>query len=35
MYHEEVLAKVKPLLEEGSPAMTWLVKSCEKIERNA
>ena len=34
-YHEEVLAKVKPLLEEGSPAMTWLVKSCEKIERSA
>jgi len=34
-YHEEVLSKVAPLLEEGSPAMKWLVKSCEKIERNA
>ena len=34
-YHEEVLAKVGPLLEEGSPAMKWLVKSCEKIERKA
>ena len=32
-YHEEVLSKVKPLLKEGSPAMDWLVKSCEKIER--
>jgi len=32
-YHEEVLEKVAPLLDEGSPAMTWLVKSCEKIER--
>ncbi|EJK55940.1 hypothetical protein THAOC_24261 [Thalassiosira oceanica] len=32
-YHEEVLAKVRPLLEEGTPAMDWLVKSCEKIER--
>lgn len=33
-YHEEVLAKVGPLLEEGTPAMDWLVKSCEKIERS-
>ena len=33
-YHEEVLEKVKPLLEEGSPAMNWLVKSCEKINRD-
>ncbi len=32
-YHEEVFMKVSPLLEEGSPAMNWLVKSCEKIER--
>ncbi|KAL9183192.1 hypothetical protein ACHAXT_004979 [Thalassiosira profunda] len=32
-YHEEVLAKVGPLLEDGSPAKAWLVKSCEKIER--
>ena len=32
-YHEEVLQKVGPLLEVGSPAMNWLVKSCEKIER--
>jgi Xaa-Pro aminopeptidase len=31
-YHEEVLQKVSPLLEEG-PALTWLVKSCAKIER--
>lgn len=34
-YHEEVLSKVAPLLEEGSPAMKWLVKSCGKIERKA
>ena len=33
-YHEEVLKKVAPLLEEGSPAMKWLVKSCEKISRH-
>ena len=33
-YHEEVLQKVKPLLEEGSAAMGWLVKSCEPIKRN-
>jgi len=32
-YHEEVFEKVSPLLEEGSPAMTWLTKSCAKIER--
>lgn len=32
-YHAEVLQKVAPLLEVGSPALTWLVKSCEKIER--
>lgn len=34
-YHAEVLEKVAPLLEEGSPAMTWLRKSCEKIERKS
>ena len=33
-YHQEVLEKVKPLLEEGSPAMEWLVKSCEPIKRD-
>jgi Xaa-Pro aminopeptidase len=33
-YHEEVLQKVAPLLEEGSPAMKWLAKSCEKISRH-
>jgi Xaa-Pro aminopeptidase len=33
-YHKEVLQKVAPLLEEGSPAMKWLVKSCEKISRH-
>eukprot|EP00560_Eucampia_antarctica_P008838 CAMPEP_0197827432 /NCGR_PEP_ID=MMETSP1437-20131217/4203_1 /TAXON_ID=49252 ORGANISM="Eucampia antarctica, Strain CCMP1452" /NCGR_SAMPLE_ID=MMETSP1437 /ASSEMBLY_ACC=CAM_ASM_001096 /LENGTH=674 /DNA_ID=CAMNT_0043428261 /DNA_START=448 /DNA_END=2472 /DNA_ORIENTATION=+ len=33
-YHEEVYAKVAPLLENDSPAMVWLKKSCEKIERN-
>jgi len=32
-YHEEVLKKVSPLLEPGSPAMAWLEKSCEKIDR--
>ena len=34
-YHEEVFQKVSPLLEEGSPAMKWLVKSCEKIDRQS
>lgn len=33
-YHEEVWAKVSPLLEEGSPAMAWLKKSCTKIDRS-
>lgn len=33
-YHEQVLEKVKPLLEEGTSAMEWLVKSCEPIKRN-
>lgn len=32
-YHAEVLAKVGPRLEVGSPAMAWLQKSCEKIDR--
>ena len=32
-YHSEVLKKVSPLLEEGSSALSWLVKSCSKIER--
>ncbi|KAL7557547.1 hypothetical protein ACA910_019258 [Epithemia clementina (nom. ined.)] len=32
-YHEEVLAKVGPLLPKDSPAMTWLTKACAKIER--
>lgn len=34
-YHEEVFAKVSPLLDEGSPAMKWLEKSCEKINRTS
>ena len=33
-YHEEVYEKVSPLLEEGSPALAWLKKACEKIQRN-
>jgi Xaa-Pro aminopeptidase len=33
-YHEDVFAKVSPLLEPGSPAMAWLTKSCEKIDRS-
>jgi Xaa-Pro aminopeptidase len=33
-YHEEVSAKVGPLLEADSPAMKWLQKSCEKIDRS-
>lgn len=32
-YHEEILQKVSPLLEDGSPAKNWLLKSCAKIER--
>lgn len=32
-YHEEVLKKVGPRLDDGSPAMKWLTKSCEKIQR--
>ena len=33
-YHEEVFAKVSPLLEKGSPALAWLTKSCAKIDRS-
>jgi len=33
-YHEEVMDKVGKLLEKDSPAMAWLTKSCEKIDRN-
>jgi len=33
-YHAEVFAKVSPLLEADSPAMKWLQKSCEKIDRS-
>ncbi len=32
-YHEEVFSKVSPLLDAESPAMKWLQKSCEKINR--
>jgi Xaa-Pro aminopeptidase len=32
-YHDEVLRKVGPRLEDGSPALKWLTKSCEKIQR--
>jgi Xaa-Pro aminopeptidase len=32
-YHQEVFEKVSPLLEEGTPAMIWLKKSCSKIDR--
>ena len=32
-YHEEVFRKVSPLLVEGSAALSWLTKACEKIER--
>jgi Xaa-Pro aminopeptidase len=34
-YHEEVFSKVGPLLEAGSPAMKWLRKSCDKIDRSS
>jgi Xaa-Pro aminopeptidase len=33
-YHEEVFAKVSPLLEVDSSAMKWLQKSCAKIDRS-
>eukprot|EP00540_Astrosyne_radiata_P018080 CAMPEP_0116862506 /NCGR_PEP_ID=MMETSP0418-20121206/23672_1 /TAXON_ID=1158023 /ORGANISM="Astrosyne radiata, Strain 13vi08-1A" /LENGTH=368 /DNA_ID=CAMNT_0004497359 /DNA_START=71 /DNA_END=1177 /DNA_ORIENTATION=+ len=32
-YHKEVLEKVGPLLEPNSPAMEWLEKSCQPIDR--
>jgi Xaa-Pro aminopeptidase len=32
-YHAEVFEKISPLLEPDSPAMKWLQKSCEKINR--
>lgn len=32
-YHELVMEKVSPLLEADSPAMAWITKSCEKIDR--
>jgi Xaa-Pro aminopeptidase len=32
-YHKEVFSKVGPLLDEDSPALKWLKKSCEKIDR--
>jgi Xaa-Pro aminopeptidase len=32
-YHADVFEKVSPLLEADSPAMAWLKKSCEKIDR--
>jgi Xaa-Pro aminopeptidase len=34
-YHQEVFEKVSPLLEDDSLAMTWLKKSCEKIDRSS
>ncbi|KAG7364446.1 peptidase M24 family protein [Nitzschia inconspicua] len=34
-YHEDVFAKVSPLLKENSAAMKWLKKSCEKIDRTS
>jgi len=34
-YHEEVLAKVGPLLEDDSPAMKWLQASCTKMDRSS
>jgi Xaa-Pro aminopeptidase len=33
-YHAEVFEKVSPLLEEGGPAMKWLEKSCQVIDRS-
>ena len=33
-YHEEVFAKVSPLLETDSSGYEWLTKACEKIDRN-
>mmetsp|Transcript_10864 Transcript_10864/g.16757 ORF Transcript_10864/g.16757 Transcript_10864/m.16757 type:complete len:746 (-) Transcript_10864:76-2313(-) len=33
-YHAIVFEKISPLLDAGSPAMEWLVKSCAKIDRS-
>jgi Xaa-Pro aminopeptidase len=33
-YHEEVYAKVGPLLDSDSPALKWLEKSCSEIDRS-
>jgi Xaa-Pro aminopeptidase len=33
-YHQEVFDKVSPLLEPDSKALTWLKRSCEKIDRS-
>lgn len=33
-YHAEVYGKVAPLLEEDSPGLAWLKKSCAKIDRS-
>jgi Xaa-Pro aminopeptidase len=32
-YHEQVLETISPLLEADSLAMSWLKRSCEKIDR--
>ena len=32
-YHTEIFEQVSPLLENDSPALRWLKKACEKIER--
>lgn len=32
-YHQEIFEKVSPLLEPNSPALLWLTKACEKIDR--
>jgi len=34
-YHAEVLDKVGSRLEAGSPALAWLTKACEKMDRSA
>ena len=33
-YHQRVLEKVGPLLDAGTPAMNWLIKSCALIDRS-
>ena len=32
-YHSLVLERIGPLLEDGTPAKEWLLKSCTKIDR--